>query len=198
MARRSPSSRPAWENPLVSRYASEAMLRVVSDDFKYTTWRKLWVALAEAQRALGLAISERQIAALRRRIGDVDYRAAARYERRFRHDVMAHLNAFGDQAPRAKGILHLGATSAYVTDNADLIQAREALGLIEARLLDVMRALRGVVVGMGVGTMPDPLRITLKNISAVGNPLGEAREKRGEWTQGLGVKAFPLPYITGS
>jgi adenylosuccinate lyase len=142
MARRSPSSRPAWENPLVARYASEAMLRVVSDDFKYTTWRKLWVVLAEAQRALGLAISKQQIAALRRRIGDVDYRAAARYERRFRHDVMAHLNAFGDQAPRAKGILHLGATSAYVTDNADLIQAREALGLIEARLLDAMRALR--------------------------------------------------------
>ena len=116
-----------YQSPLVTRNASEAMSRLFSPRRRVLTWRRLWIALAEAQRELGLDISAAQVRALHRAVNRIDFAAAGRYEKRFRHDVMAHLHAFGDAAPVAKPILHLGATSAFVVDNADLILMREAL-----------------------------------------------------------------------
>ena len=130
-----------YENPLAARYASGEMLRVWSGRFKFTTWRRLWLALAEGEAELGLAIGKKQLAALRRHLEDIDFERAARYEKRFRHDVMAHIHTFGDAAPEARGIIHLGATSAYVGDNTDLIQTRLALELVRARLAGVIGAL---------------------------------------------------------
>src|SRR5438874_9362496 len=98
-----------YDNPLIGRYASRPMARLWSAQAKVSTWRRLWVALAEAQRALGLTITEEQIAALREHVNAIDFDAAARYERRFRHDVMAHIHALGDVAPVARPIIHLGA-----------------------------------------------------------------------------------------
>jgi adenylosuccinate lyase len=130
-----------YDNPLIARYASRPMARLWSPQVRVATWRRLWVALAEAQRALGLAIDEEQIAALRGQVEAIDFEAAGRYERRFRHDVMAHIHALGDAAPVARPIIHLGATSCYVTDNADLIIIREALGLIRAKTVAAIDAL---------------------------------------------------------
>ncbi len=124
-----------YENPLISRYASPHMARLWSAQSKFSMWRRLWVALAEAQRALGLKINEEQIEALRAQVETIDFAAAERYERRFRHDVMAHIHALGDAAPLARPIIHLGATSCYVTDNADLILIREALQLVRDQLV---------------------------------------------------------------
>ena len=108
---------------------------------KHETWRRLWVALAESERELGLEISESQIAELRAHIEDIDFEAAAAYEKEFRHDVMAHVHAYGDCCPSAKGIIHLGATSCFVTDNTELIQIRDSLKLIRTRLVQVIDAL---------------------------------------------------------
>jgi len=130
-----------YESPLVARNASEEMCRLFGARHRIITWRRLWVALAEAERKLGLPISARQVAQLRRAVEDIDFAAAARYEKNLRHDVMAHLHAFADQAPAACGILHLGATSAYIVDNADLIIMRDALGLIRDWLVNVIDAL---------------------------------------------------------
>jgi adenylosuccinate lyase len=130
-----------YANPLVIRYASRAMSAVWGDRSRFSTWRKLWVALAEAERELGLAISEDQIAALRAAVDDLDLAKAAEYEKRFRHDVMAHVHAFGDAAPAARGVIHLGATSCYVTDNADLILMRRSLDLTIAGVVRTMRGL---------------------------------------------------------
>ena len=110
-----------YENPLISRYASSEMSRLWGAQRKFTTWRRLWVALAEAERELGLPITEEQIAELRTHVDDIDFDAAIRYERRLRHDVMAHIHAYGDACPNARPIIHLGATSCYVTDNTDLL-----------------------------------------------------------------------------
>jgi len=130
-----------YESPLVARNASEEMCRLFGARHRIITWRRLWVALAEAERKLGLPISARQVAQLRRAVEDIDFAAAARYEKNLRHDVMAHLHAFADKAPAARGILHLGATSAYIVDNADLIIMRDALGLIRDWLVNVIDAL---------------------------------------------------------
>jgi adenylosuccinate lyase len=129
-------------NPLAERYASRQMAYLFSPDFKFQTWRRLWIALAEAQQELGLPITDAQIRELRDHATDINYDEAERREREVRHDVMAHIYAYGLQAPAAKGIIHLGATSAYVTDNADVIQMSEALGLIEQRLITVISRLR--------------------------------------------------------
>ncbi len=131
-----------YENPLIVRYASKEMSRLWSDDKKFGTWRRLWVALAEAEQELGLAISDEQIAELRARVDDIDYDAANRYERQVRHDVMAHVHAYRDVCPLAGPIIHLGATSCYVTDNTDLMLFRESLRL-------VCRRLAGVIVALG-------------------------------------------------
>ncbi len=134
--------KPAYESPLGSRYASREMLYLFSPDNKFITWRRLW-ALAEAQRELGLPISEEQIASLRAHVSDIDYAAARAYEEKVRHDVMAHVHAYADQLDHNAGaILHLGATSCYVTDNTDALILRDALTLIRAKLLEALRRLR--------------------------------------------------------
>jgi adenylosuccinate lyase len=128
----------AYENPLGSRYASREMLYNFSPEKKFRTWRRLWVALAEAQRELGLPITEAQLDELRAYQDRVDYEAAEVRERQVRHDVMAHIYAYGLQCPDAKGIIHLGATSADITDNTDLVQIRDGLLLLRAKLLQLM------------------------------------------------------------
>ena len=129
-----------YTSPLCSRYAGDEMKRIFSPDRKFTTWRKLWVALAEAERELGIDIKEEQIAELRAHINDIDYDAAARYEKQVRHDVMAHVKIYGDACPGARGIIHLGATSCYVGDNTDIILMREALREIRALLVTAIRS----------------------------------------------------------
>jgi adenylosuccinate lyase len=132
-----------FESPLVARNASEAMSRLFGARHRIETWRRLWIALAEGQRKLGLPIKAAQITHLKRKLGRIDFSAAARHEARLRHDVMAHLHAFGDLAPDARGILHLGATSAFVVDNADLIIMRDALRMIAHWLASMIDALGG-------------------------------------------------------
>jgi len=124
-----------YDNPLTTRYASPQMSLLWSPQRKFSTWRRLWVALAEAEAELGLPVSQEQIAELRAHVDDIDFQAADRYERRLRHDVMAHVYAYGDVCPTARPILHLGATSCYVTDNTDLILLRESLQLVRDRLV---------------------------------------------------------------
>ena len=119
-----------YENPLITRYASDEMSRLFSPQHKHSTWRRLWVALAEAEAELGLAVTPAQIAELKAHVDDIDFDVAAKYEKQLRHDVMAHVHAYGDQCPAAKPIIHLGATSCFVTDNTDLIILREALTLV--------------------------------------------------------------------
>jgi adenylosuccinate lyase len=123
-----------YVSPLSTRNASPRMQAVWSPRFRFTTWRKLWLALAEAERELGLDISEKQVAELRAHIEDIDYDAAAGYEKKLRHDVMAHVHALGDVAPTARPIIHLGATSQFVNCNAELIQIREALSIVAEKL----------------------------------------------------------------
>lgn len=135
-----------YASPLTERYASSEMSRIFSPRFKFETWRRLWLWLAEEERRLGLPITEAAIQDLRAHQTDIDFEAAAREEERTRHDVMAHVRVFGQAAPAARGIIHWGATSAYVADNGDLIQMREALDLIERRLSSVLRGLRDFAV----------------------------------------------------
>lgn len=128
-------------NPLVERYGSEEMLYIFSPKMKFSTWRKLWIALAETQQELGISISDEQICEMKSKVEDIDIRRADEYEKEFRHDVMAHVHAFGEAAPKAKPIIHLGATSAFVGDNTDIIQHKEALKLIKKKLINVMKTL---------------------------------------------------------
>ena len=114
-------SKDVYESPLSSRYASPYMLHLFSADMRFQTWRRLWTALARAEHELGLPITAGQVAELEAHITDIDYAVAEQREREVRHDVMAHVYAYGKAAPSAAGIIHLGATSCYVTDNADLI-----------------------------------------------------------------------------
>src|SRR4030065_51828 len=114
-----------------------------SAQYKFSTWRKLWIALAECEQQLGLPISDEQIAEMRRHIDDIDLDRAREYETKSRHDVRAHIHTFGDCCPKAKPIIHLGATSAFVGDNTDLIQMRDAFGVIRRGLLQLMRNPRG-------------------------------------------------------
>ena len=132
-----------YETPLNSRYASAEMQYLFSPDRKFTTWRKLWVALAESEMELGLPVTRAQVDELKAHIDDIDYENARRHEQRVRHDVMAHVHAYGDVCPGARGIIHLGATSCYVTDNADILMLRDALRLIRQKLIEVLRRLRG-------------------------------------------------------
>jgi adenylosuccinate lyase len=127
-----------WQSPLVERYASPEMAYLWSDDHKFRTWRRLWLALAEAQQALGLAITDVQLNELRQHLDDIDYAAAERHERRLRHDVMAHVHALGEVAPQARAIVHLGATSCYVGDNADLLAMRDGLDVLCTKLAGVV------------------------------------------------------------
>lgn len=130
-----------YENPLISRYASPAMSHLWGAQRKFETWRKLWIALAEAEQELGLEIREDQIDQLRQHVHDIDFAAAEAYERKLRHDVMAHVHAYGDVCPDARPIIHLGATSCYVTDNTDLLLMREGLQMVRDRLVSAIDAL---------------------------------------------------------
>lgn len=142
-------TQPTPDNPLVERYASAEMVAIWDRQRRYGLWRRLWLALAEAQYELGLTaedgvtprIQPRQLEAMRAHLDDIDWDKVAAYERRFRHDVMAHIHAFGDVCPEARDIIHLGATSCYVTDNADLIVMREALQLLIRKLVSVIHKL---------------------------------------------------------
>ena len=127
-------SKDVYESPLASRYASKYMLHLFSPDMRFQTWRRLWVELARAEHELGLPITQAQVDELAAHITDIDYDAAAQREREVRHDVMAHVYAYGKAAPSAAGIIHLGATSCYVTDNADLILYRDALRYLRGEL----------------------------------------------------------------
>ena len=131
----------SYESPLSSRYASTEMKYIFSPDRKFTTWRKLWVALAESEMELGLPVTQAQVDEMKAHIADIDYDDARRHEERVRHDVMAHVLAYGDVCPNARGIIHLGATSCYVTDNADILMLRDAIALIRKKLIEVMRRL---------------------------------------------------------
>lgn len=131
----------SYKNPLEERYSSAEMLYNFSPNNKFRNWRKLWIALAEIQKDLGLEISDEQIADLKANAENIDYEKAAEYEKKFRHDVMAHVHTYGEAAPLAKGIIHLGATSAFVGDNTDLIQIRDGLLLIRKQLVNVIKNL---------------------------------------------------------
>lgn len=130
-----------YENPLCTRYASERMQQIFSPDYKFTTWQRLWLSLAENEMKLGLPVTQEQVDELRQQLGVIDYAAAARYERELRHDVMAHIRAWGEHCPKARGIIHLGATSCYVDDNGDLIAFRDAMEQVRGLLLGVIGAL---------------------------------------------------------
>ena len=130
-----------YDSPLSGRYASKEMQYIFSQDKKFTTWRRLWIALAEAERELGLNISEEQIAELKEHVNDINYDVAIAREKEVRHDVMSHVYAYGVQCPKAKGIIHLGATSCYVGDNTDIIIMTEGLKLVKKKLVNVMSKL---------------------------------------------------------
>lgn len=127
-----------YQNPLNTRYASKEMSHVFSDDYRFGLWRKLWIALAECERELGLNITEEQISELKSHATDINYEDARRREKECRHDVMSHVYAYGLQCPKAAGIIHLGATSCYVTDNSELIQMYDALCIVRKKLVNVI------------------------------------------------------------
>ena len=130
-----------YESPLASRYASDEMLYLFSPDKKFTTWRRLWVALARAEMELGLPVSQEQVDELEAHINDIDYARAAQWEKKLRHDVMAHVHTYGELCPKAMPIIHLGATSCYVGDNTDVILMREGLVLVRNKLVQVLASL---------------------------------------------------------
>ena len=132
--------RDKYVSPLCERYTDEKMQKIFSPDNRYSTWRKLWVALAESEKELGLNITDEQIAEMKSHIYDIDYEKEAEYERQLRHDVMAHIYTYGDSCPTARGIIHLGATSCYVTDNADTLLMKEGLEAVKALLVNAIKA----------------------------------------------------------
>ncbi len=134
----------SYQTPLSSRYASKEMSHNWSARKKHRSWRQLWIALAKAEKKLGLSITDEQIAEMTAAVDDIDFEAAERKERELRHDVMSHIHVYGDRCPTARPIIHLGATSCYVTDNTELIQLRDGLAIIRSKLLAALQALRGV------------------------------------------------------
>ena len=133
-------SHDRYDSPLCGRYASRRMQEIFSDNTKFSTWRRLWVALAESEKELGISITDEQLDEMRAHIDDIDFDVAAAREREVRHDVMSHIYAYGQQCPKAKGIIHLGATSCYVGDNTDIIQMRDALLRIKKLLVNAISA----------------------------------------------------------
>ena len=131
-----------YTNPLTDRYCSKDMSYIFSPQFKFSTWRKLWVALAEGEKELGINITEEQLDELRNNIDNINFDEARKIEKEVRHDVMSHVKAYGLQCDKAKGIIHLGATSAYVGDNTDVIQMNEALKLIRVKLVNLINNLK--------------------------------------------------------
>ncbi len=131
-----------YENPLITRYASKEMAQNFSDDKRFRLWRKLWIALAESEKELGLNITDEQIAELKKYANDINYDVAAAFEKEVRHDVMAHVKAYGEQAKSAQGIIHLGATSCFVGDNSDVIIINDALDIVLTKLINVINNLK--------------------------------------------------------
>lgn len=142
----SSSKKNIYESPFCSRYSSRTMLELFSPDKKFKIWRELWIALAEAQKELGLDITGEQIEELKKHKDNINYDVAEQKERELRHDVMAHVHAYGEQCPKARGIIHLGATSCYVGDNADLIIMREGLKIIRVKIIAVIEKLAGFAI----------------------------------------------------
>ena len=138
-----------YESPLNSRYASKEMKEVFSPDKKFRTWRKLWITLAQAEKELWLDITDEQIEELLKFKDDINYDVAAEREKAVRHDVMAHIYAYGVQCPNAKRIIHLGATSCYVGDNTDIIVMTEAMGIIRAKVISVISKLADFALEIG-------------------------------------------------
>ncbi len=132
------SSYERFESPLVSRYAGEEMSRAFSPAARFRTWRRIWIALAEAEKDLGLAITDAQLAEMRAHQDDINFERAEALEKELRHDIMAHVHAFGEQCPKAKAIIHLGATSCDIGDNADLVAMRQGLEILERRLVMII------------------------------------------------------------
>ena len=128
-----------YQNPLTGRYAGKEMSYLWSPQFKHATWRRLWLALATEEKALGLDITDEQIEQMAAHLDDIDFEAVAKVEKELRHDVMSHIHVFGAQCPAAMPIIHLGATSCYVTDNTELIQMRDGLKIIRQKLLKLIR-----------------------------------------------------------
>ena len=148
--------KPVYETPLAARYASGEMLHLFSPDCRYETWRKLWVELARAQQQLGLPITTEQVKELEEHIAPINYDVVAAREKEVRHDVMAHIYGFGEMAPGARGVIHLGATSCYVTDNADLILYRDALRYLRGELCRAIDLLCGLLAAVGVVVLVNP------------------------------------------
>lgn len=140
------SENETYQSPLAGRYASRDMRALFSAQKKFSTWRRLWLALAEAEAELGLEITEQQLAELRDNLEPIDFAAAGEYEAKLRHDVMSHVHAWGDQCPNARGILHLGATSCYVTDNTDAIILRDGVRLLRRQLVSLIDQLKRFAV----------------------------------------------------
>ena len=136
------SSDATYQNPLTARYASPEMGAAFSDQTKFSTWRSLWIALAEAERDLGLPVTDEQVEELRRHRDHINYDVARKREREVRHDVMAHVYAYGEQCPTARPIIHLGATSAFVQDNTELVQIREGLRIVRKKLVNLIADLK--------------------------------------------------------
>lgn len=130
-----------YESPFNARYASSEMQQIFSPDMKFKTWRKLWIALAEAEKELGLNITDAQLEQMKKMKDDINYETAEQYEKQFRHDVMSHVHAYGEQCPDARSIIHLGATSCYVGDNTDIIVMTEALKLVKSKMLILIKKL---------------------------------------------------------
>lgn len=131
-----------YEHPLVDRYASKEMSFIWSPQKKFTTWRRLWIALAESEKELGLNITEEQIEEMRKNINDIDFELAEKKEAEFRHDVMAHVHTYGVKCPKAMPIIHLGATSCFVGDNTDIIQMKESLVLLRNKTIQLMKIMK--------------------------------------------------------
>ena len=130
-----------YSNPLVSRYASKAMVKIFSPNARYSTWRRLWATLAREQMKLGLQVTEEQVNEMDQHLSDIDFDNVSKYEKELRHDVMAHVKAYGDVAPKASGIIHLGATSCFITDNADLILNQQACELLAGKVSTLLEVL---------------------------------------------------------
>ena len=152
-----------YQSPLSERYASKEMQYIFSPDMKFKTWRKLWIALAESEMELGLNITQEQVDELKAHANDINYDVAKEREKLVRHDVMSHVYAYGVQCPKAKGIIHLGATSCYVGDNTDIIVMTEALKLVRKKLINVMgrnydaAVLAAGTCGFGMGATPNAM-----------------------------------------
>ncbi|OQA71450.1 MAG: Aminopeptidase N [Firmicutes bacterium ADurb.Bin248] len=175
-----------YVSPLVERFATAEMARLWSADRKFSTWRRCWVALAEAERELGLNVTEEQIAEMRAHLDDIDYAAAEAYERKTRHDVMAHIHAFGDVAPLARPIIHLGATSCYVGDNTDLILIREGLDLLLAKAAAVLAKLRDFALAL----MKEPYVETRQSAAGTAVTAFGTSKKRAVYSADAAVAAL--------